>query len=144
LDGGDALVVGKQIFIGISTRSNREAVKQLNALLDDYGYKVWGVELKDCLHLKSAVTRVNDSTLLINKSWVDPVNFPGFDLIEVDASEPFAANCLPVRGRIIYPIAFPRTRGRLESGGFDIEPVDLSELAKAEGAVTCCSLIVGD
>lgn len=142
LDGGDVLVTGKQIFIGLSTRSNREAVSQLNALLDDYGYKAWGVELKDCLHLKSAVTRVDDSTLLINNTWVDPSNFPGFEFIEVDASEPFAANCLPVRGRIMYPITFPKTRKRLEERGFNIAPVDLRELAKAEGAVTCCSLIV--
>ncbi|MBK6646783.1 MAG: dimethylargininase [Anaerolineales bacterium] len=142
VDGGDVLVAGKNIFIGLSTRSNRGAVDQLNSLLDDYGYKAWGVELKDCLHLKTAVTRVDDATLLINPNWVDPSNFPGFDLIEVDASEPFAANCLPVRGKIIYPTTFPATRKRLEEKGFLIAPVDLSELAKAEGAVTCCSLIV--
>lgn len=142
VDGGDVLVAGKQIFVGMSTRSNREAVAQLNALLEDYGYKVWGVELRDCLHLKTAVTRVNDQTLLINKAWVDPSNFPGYDLIEIDASEPFAANCLPVRGRIIYPITFPKTQKRLEDRGYSIVPVDLGELAKAEGAVTCCSLII--
>lgn len=142
VDGGDVLVVGKHIFVGLSTRSNPEAVSQLNSLLDDYGYKVWGVEMKDCLHLKTAVTRVDDATLLINKNWVDQANFPGFGLIEVDDSEPFAANCLPVRGRIIYPTTFPKTRKRLEDKGFAVAPIDLSELAKAEGAVTCCSLII--
>ncbi|MBI3169379.1 MAG: dimethylargininase [Chloroflexi bacterium] len=142
VDGGDVLVVGKQIFIGMSTRSNKEAVAQLNTLLGSFGYIALGVEMTDCLHLKTAVTRVDDKTLLINKDWVDPSNFPGFDLIEVDASEPFAANCLPVQGKIIYPTTFPRTRKRLEDKGYVIEPVDLSELAKAEGAVTCCSLIV--
>lgn len=142
VDGGDVLVAGKQIFVGMSTRSNREVVTQLNALLEDFGYKVWGVELRDCLHLKTAVTRVNDQTLLINKAWVDASNFPGYDLIEIDASEPFAANCLPIRGKIIYPTTFPKTRNLLENKGFRIVPVDLSELAKAEGAVTCCSLII--
>ena len=142
VDGGDVLVAGKQIFVGMSTRSNREVVIQLNALLEDFGYKVWGVELRDCLHLKTAVTRINDQTLLINKAWVDASNFPGYDLIEIDASEPFAANCLPVRGKIIYPTTFPKTRNLLENKGFRIVPVDLSELAKAEGAVTCCSLII--
>lgn len=142
VDGGDVLVAGKQIFVGMSTRSNREVVTQLNALLEDFGYKVWGVELRDCLHLKTAVTRVNDQTLLLNKAWVDASNFPGYDLIEIDASEPFAANCLPVRGKIIYPTTFPKTRNLLENKGFRIVPVDLSELAKAEGAVTCCSLII--
>jgi dimethylargininase len=142
VDGGDVLVLGKKIFIGLSTRSNMEAIQQLNALLDNYGYTVHGAKLTDCLHLKTAVTRVDEKTLLINKNWVDASNFPGFDLIEVDASEPFAANCLPVRGKIIYPTNFPKTRGRLEDKGYKIAPVDLSELAKAEGAVTCCSLIV--
>jgi dimethylargininase len=142
VDGGDVLVVGRKIFIGMSTRSNKESVSQLNALLDNYGYTVYGVEMTDCLHLKTAVTRVDDKTLLINKNWVDPANFSGFDLIDVDASEPFAANCLPVRGKIIYPTTFPKTRKRLEEKGYSIAEVDLSELAKAEGAVTCCSLIV--
>lgn len=142
VDGGDVLVVGRQIFIGMSTRSNPESVAQLNALLNNYGYTVCGVEMTDCLHLKTAVTRVDDKTLLINKNWVDSPNFPGFDLIEIDASEPFAANCLPVRGKIIYPTTFPKTRKRLEEKGYSIAPVNLSELAKAEGAVTCCSLII--
>ncbi|HNK64671.1 MAG TPA: arginine deiminase family protein [Anaerolineales bacterium] len=142
VDGGDVLVLGKNIYIGMSTRSNPEAVAQLNSALDNYGYKVHGVEMTDCLHLKTAVTRVNDNTLLINKNWVDPSYFPGFDLIEVDASEPFAANCLPIHDSIIYPTTFPQTQKHLESKGFKVVNVDLSELAKAEGAVTCCSLIV--
>ncbi|NOH02469.1 MAG: dimethylargininase [Chloroflexi bacterium] len=142
LDGGDVLVLGKKIYIGLSTRSNMEAVEQLNCTLEQYGYTVVGALLTDCLHLKTAVTRVDDSTLLINPSWVDSSHFQGYDLIEVDASEPFAANCLPIQGKVIYPTAFPKTQKRLTQRGYDVANVNLSELAKAEGAVTCCSLIV--
>ncbi len=142
VDGGDVLVLGKTIYIGLSTRSNMEAVEQLNESLGRFGYTVVGLALTDCLHLKTAVTRVDDRTLLINKNWVDADHFNGFDLIEVDASEPFAANCLPVNGNIIYPTTFPRTRRKLEEKGFRVVNVNLEELAKAEGAVTCCSLIV--
>ena len=142
VDGGDVLVLRQQIYIGRSTRSNQEAIDQLNLLLNDDGYTVTGVELHDCLHLKSAVTRVDDRTLLINKNWVDANHFEGFDLIEVDPSEPYAANCLPVAGSIIYPTAFPKTCTRLEERGYKVTMVDVSELAKAEGAVTCCSLII--
>lgn len=143
VDGGDVLVLGKNIYIGLSTRSNIEAVNQLNASLQEYGYMVQGVNLTDCLHLKTAVTRVDDHTLLINKDWVDANLFPGYDLIEVDASEPFAANCLPIHDKIIYPTTFPNTQKKLEARGFHIINVNLDELAKAEGAVTCCSLIIG-
>lgn len=142
VDGGDVLVLDKNIYIGLSTRSNMQAVNQLNNLLDNFGYTVHGIELTDCLHLKTAVTRVDDKTLLINKNWVDASHFNSFDLIEVDASEPFAANCLPVNGQIIYPTAFPNTQRKLEEKGFRVVNVNLDELAKAEGAVTCCSLII--
>lgn len=142
LDGGDVLVLGKKIFVGLSTRSGHAAIDQLNELLDEYGYVVTGVELHDCLHLKSAVTRVDDKTLLINKDWVNGSPFEGFDLIGIDRSEPFAANCLPVGNSIIYPTAFPKTRIKLEERGFKVVTVEVDELAKAEGAVTCCSLIL--
>jgi dimethylargininase len=142
VDGGDVLVLGKQIFVGLSTRSNQDAIDQLNELLGKYGYIVTGVDMHDCLHLKSAVTRVDDRTLLINKNWVDTHHFAGYDFIEVDPTEPFAANCLSIGDSIIYPTAFPRTRAKLETRGFKIVGVEVDELAKAEGAVTCCSLIV--
>jgi dimethylargininase len=142
VDGGDVLVLGKRIFIGRSTRSNQEAVDQLNDRLSKYGYSVTGIKLHDCLHLKSAVSRVDEKTLLINKNWADPSDFEDFDLIEVDPSEPQAANCLPVGGSIIFPSAFPKTAARLEARGYQVITLDISELAKAEGAVTCCSLIL--
>ncbi|MCI0553244.1 MAG: arginine deiminase family protein [Anaerolineae bacterium] len=144
VDGGDVLVVGKNIYVGMSTRSNTVAVEQMNHLLGKYGYEAQGVEMHDCLHLKTAVTRVDDQTLLINRKWVDVENFEGFDLIYVDESEPFAANCLPINDSIIFPVAFPKTAAKLEARGYRIKPVVVDELAKAEGAVTCCSLIVAN
>ena len=142
IDGGDVLVLEKKIYVGLSTRTNHEAIHQLNELLCEYSYTVTGVELHDCLHLKSAVTRVDDKTLLTNKNWVDSSHFENIDLIEVDSSEPFASNCLPIGKSIIFPTAFPKTRAKLEERGYEVVTVDVSELAKAEGAVTCCSLII--
>ena len=144
VDGGDVLVLGKRICVGLSTRSNQAAVDQLNELLSPYGYTVSGIPLEGCLHLKSAVTRVDDETLLINTSWVNRDYFAGYRLIETDPSEPSAANCLPIGNAIIFPTAFPKTRLLLEERGYSIIPVDVSELAKAEGAVTCCSLIIDE
>lgn len=142
VDGGDVLVLGKSTYVGLSTRSNHAAINQLNELLQEYGYTATGIETHGCLHLKSAVTRVDDHTLLINPNWVETSCFAAFDLIEVDPSEPFAANCLPVGDSIIFPLAFPKTRAKLEARGYQVVPIDVSELAKAEGAVTCCSLII--
>ena len=142
VDGGDVLVLGKNIYIGISTRSNDVAIHQIQELLAKYGYTVTAVEMHDCLHLKTALTKVDDKTLLINPNWVDTSHFKGFDWIEVDPSEPFAANCLPIGDGIIFPTAFPKTRQKLEQKGYKIQAVNVAELAKAEGAVTCCSLVL--
>ena len=141
LDGGDVLVAGKRIFVGQTLRSNVAAVQQLSDMLAPFGYFVIGIPVTDCLHLKSAVTQVAEDTLLINPAWVDKSYFEGFCFIEVDPSEPFAANAQMIEGALVYPSAFEGTRTRLETVGRPIVPVEADELAKAEGGVTCCSLI---
>ena len=94
-----------------------------------------------CLHLKSAVTQVSEDTLLINPEWVSKEAFPSMRFIEVDPSEPSAANAVLIDDAIIYPSSFPKTKAKLEQAGINLLIVDADELAKAEGAVTCCSLI---
>jgi dimethylargininase len=142
VDGGDLLRVGRDIYIGLSTRSDTNAAEQLQALLQPFGYDVHVVEVNGCLHLKSAVTQVTPDTLLINPDWVDKKVFSGVKFIEIDASEPYAANAVLIGNAIIYPAAFPKTGERLEAAGIPVVHVEADELAKAEGAVTCCSLLL--
>jgi dimethylargininase len=141
LDGGDVLVVDKCIWVGLASRSNQSAVDQMQAFLEPQGYIVRGVPISGCLHLKSAVTQVDENTLLINIAWIDQANFAEMKFIEVDSSEPYAANALLVGETVIYQPSFPKTRLKLEATGIHPILVDQSELAKAEGALTCCSLI---
>jgi dimethylargininase len=143
IDGGDVLVVGRDVFVGVSSRTNEAAVSQMQAVLQPHGYRVSPVAVTGCLHLKSAVTALSDDRLLLNGEWVAPEHFPSFGLVEVDALEPRAANIVRVYGELVYTNAFPRTRERIERAGLSVRTVDVSELAKAEGAVTCCSLIFG-
>ena len=141
LDGGDVLRLGRGLFVGLSRRSNEAAIMQMRNLLAGYGYTVTGVPVQGCLHLKSAVTQIAASTLLINDRWVDPRVFGPATMIEVDPEEPFAANALIIGSRVVFPLAYPSTRKRIERRGIDVCAVDVSELAKAEGGITCCSLI---
>jgi dimethylargininase len=141
MDGGDVLRVGRTIFVGLTTRSNAEGIAQLSALAGPYGYTVRAASVLGCLHLKSAATAVDESTLLVNRARIRPDELTPFDLIDVDPSEPDASNVARVNGRLLAAAAFPRTRERLERRGYDVAAVDVSEIAKAEGAVTCCSLI---
>lgn len=141
MDGGDVLRVGRTIYIGLSSRSTEDAIGQMKDILELRSYQVRGVNVTGCLHLKSAVTQVSEDTLLINPEWVSKDAFPNMRFIEVNPSEPHAANAVLVDNAIIYPSSFPKTRARLEQEGINLLIVDADELAKAEGAVTCCSLI---
>jgi dimethylargininase len=141
LDGGDVLRVGRTLYVGESARSNAAGIAQLRELLAGHGYAVQGVPTHGCLHLKSAVTQLDDSTLLLQPEWVDRARFADFRVIEVDPAEPHAANVLRIGDALVMPASFPRTRRRLLEAGFHVIVVDVSELQKAEGAVTCCSLV---
>jgi dimethylargininase len=147
VDGGDILKVGRTTYVGMSSRSTENAIGQIKAILEPHNLKVTGnyelraVSVTGCLHLKSAVTQVSKDTLLVNPHWVSQADFPGMQFIEVDPSEPYAANAVLVGGTIIYPSSFPKTQMKLQAAGIRMIIVEADELAKAEGAVTCCSLI---
>lgn len=143
LEGGDVLRVGRDVYVGVSGRTNAGGVRQLTDLISPYGYRVHPVETRGCLHLKSAVTSTRDDLLVVNPEWVDARWFPGLQSIAVDPAEPFAANVLRVGDTVLCAASAPRTRARLEGSGLNVRAVDVSELAKAEGALTCCSLLVG-
>ena len=115
VDGGDVLRLGDTLYVGLSARTNEEGIRQLGRFA-----RVVAVPVTKCLHLKSAVTDVAEGKLLINTKWIDPKHFAGFELIEAEQ-----ANALRIGDAVIYPGDVP-----------------MDELAKAEGALTCCSVIV--
>ncbi|MGZ6346984.1 MAG: dimethylargininase, partial [Anaerolineales bacterium] len=133
--------VGRMLFVGLSGRSNQAAIDQMGAILNPFGYTIKGIPVSGCLHLKSAVTQIGADILLINPAWVEVGNFPGLNIIEIDPTELYAANALLVGKNVLYQPVYPRTLERLEATGIHPVLVDESELGKAEGALTCCSLI---
>ena len=142
LEGGDVMQVGRTLYVGRSGRTNQTAIDELGALLAPWGYQVEGVDLDGCLHLKTACTFVPPHYVLANPAWVDPRIFAGLTLVAVADDEPFAGNTLTLGGVTLVPSQCPRTAGLLRARGVVTRDVDLSELAKAEGALTCSSLIV--
>jgi dimethylargininase len=142
LDGGDVLVAGRTVFVGVGGRSNGDGIGQLRQLLVPFGYRVVGVTTTGCLHLKSAATLIPGSRVLVNPAWVDPRVFAPLEPVPIDPGEPAAANALWVGDRVLHSVAHPRTGEQLERRSIAVLPVDLGELAKAEGALTCCSLLI--
>lgn len=141
VEGGDVLRIGRKLYVGLTKRSNAEGIRQLAEIVKPRGYDVVPVPVTGCLHLKSAVTWIAENTLLANRAWFDTKPFAGYDWIDVDPSEPHAANALALGGTVILPASFPKTRGRIGSLDFRVTTLDISELQKAESGLTCSSLL---
>lgn len=141
LDGGDVMRIARRIFVGASSRTNAEGIARLRATLAPFDYEVTSVDVRQCLHLKSGCSYVGRNSIIVNREWVDVTRLAGFELIDVPASEPGAANALLIEGVVIVPNAFPQTIAQLEARGFIVKAIDVSEFQKAEGGVTCKSII---
>ncbi len=142
IDGGDVLVIGRDIFIGLTARSNAEAVQQVAVAAAAFGYRTTGVPLAGALHLKTAASALAADLVLVNTGWIDPAIFGRRHLASAPG-EPFAANSLTV-GSTVFHAAGAATAARITAAGFDVVALDISEFAKAEAGLTCLSLIFQD
>jgi dimethylargininase len=140
LDGGDVLMVGRRFFVGISDRTNRAGAEQLGAILESYGNTWTPVPVGVGLHLKSSVNCVDQATLILTEASADRDELRAYDKVIVDADEAYAANTLWVNGYLLVPQGFPKTMRTLEQRGFKVIEVDVSEMRKMDGGLTCLSL----
>ena len=141
LEGGDVLRIGRNIYVGLSTRTDKAGLQALAAIVRPHGYRVTGVEVTGCLHLKTGCSALDEHTVLINPAWVDVEPFQGLEQIIVPLREPFAANILCIAGTIGMHAGFANTRQLLEARGFRVVTADISEFLKAEAGLTCMSLL---
>jgi dimethylargininase len=133
--------VGRQLLVGRSRRTNEEGIAALRVAVAPYGYTVHGVAVQGALHLKSACTALPDGRLLVNEQ-VALQELGGFDLVPVPAQDPWGANVASVNGHVCAASEHAPTNEMLAGLGYSLVATPLSEFAKAEGAVTCMSLII--
>jgi dimethylargininase len=142
LEGGDVIQVGKTVYVGQSTRTNAAGIAQLDAHLSPHGYTVVPVPVPGALHLKTACAYIGNGRLIANPNWIDIRHFKGLDIVEVHPDEPFAGNAVHIGETLVFTAQHPLTAARLESLGLSLALVDARELAKAEGSLTCKSVLL--
>jgi dimethylargininase len=140
LEGGDVMRIGKTLYVGVSRRTNIAGLQQLAQLVAPFGYWVTPVEVRGCLHLKSACCHLGGDTVLANREWLDLDAFCGVQFVDVE--EPQAANVLRIESAILMPSSYPRTQASLEARGYAVHTVDVAELMKADAGVTCMSVLI--
>jgi dimethylargininase len=140
LDGGDVLIVGRQVFIGLSRRTNPQGAAQLARVLARYDYRCTRVTVADGLHLKSSVTRIGDRQLLLIAPWAARPEFEDYDKILVDPLEAHACNTLWINDHLIIPQGYPRTHALLKAAGKSIVELPTRQIHRMDGGLTCLSI----
>jgi dimethylargininase len=143
LDGGDVCEAGDHYFIGVSRRTNEAGAAQLAEFLDAMGYGSTLIDIRslgNILHLKSGLAYLGGNRLAVIDELRDLKQFSGYDLVEVEPAEAYAANCLLVNDRVLVPSGFQRLQDRLQRLGYETIALDMSEFQKMDGGLSCLSL----
>lgn len=140
VDGGDVLMIGEHFFIGLSERTNHDGATQLSALLANAGYTSEIVPLTAGLHLKSGVNYLGKNTIITNKYLASYPGFSEYKKIILDDGEDYAANTLWVNDVLLIPTGFPKVCSKLSILGMSIIELNVSEVQKMDGGLTCMSL----
>ena len=140
LDGGDVMLAGKTLYVGVTARSNAAGIGQLAAEVEPFGYRVRPVVVQGCLHLEIGVQ-------LYRRRGAGASSLGGRGGIRRRAVGGCAGRvrgeCAAIGETVLVPANGAAVRrnycARL---GRQVRLLDNSELMKAEGALTCCSLIL--
>ncbi|EFA76764.1 hypothetical protein PPL_09515 [Heterostelium album PN500] len=133
LEAGDVMMVGNHYYIGVSARTNEEGANQLIAILKKYKMTGSIVPLKKVLHLKTGLSYIENNNLLACGEFLTLEEFQKYNIIEVDESESYAANCIWVNSNVIMPAGFPKTAKKVADLGYNVITVDVSEFQKIDG-----------
>lgn len=140
LEGGDVLIVERDVLVGLSERTNAEGAAQLSRILTPFGYTIIPVPVARGLHFKSSVNGLGGSALLVSEEFANRKELASYRRIVVAPEEAHAANTLWVNGTLITPRGFPKTRAQLGALNMPVVELDTSEARKMDGGLTCMSL----
>lgn len=139
LDGGDCMRLGKTIYVGRSARTNAAGIAKLAAFFHEFVIDVIDLPAH-VLHLKCVVSPLGTDRVLLAEGTLDPSRFP--HPVMIPEAETYAANCVAANGHAVVAAGFPRTLDTVSRAGFVVHPVATSEVRKADGSLTCQSILL--
>ncbi len=140
LEAGDIMMVGEHYYIGLSERTNLTGAQQMIAILERYGMHGSLVELTEVLHLKTGLGYLENNNLLACGEFLVKPEYQQFNLLKVDPEEAYSANSVWINNTVLTPEGFPKTSSLIESTGYRVRQVDVSEFQKLDGGLSCLSL----
>ncbi|MCA1828050.1 MAG: dimethylarginine dimethylaminohydrolase family protein [Myxococcales bacterium] len=140
LDGGDCMRVGRSLYVGRSPRTNAEGIAQLTRAFPQL--RVVPVDLPaGVLHLKCVCSPLGNDRIALAEDSIPAAVFDA-EIVWVPADEKYASNLVAVGAHAVVAEGFPRTHDALARAGFSLHPVPVSEARKADGSLTCQSIVL--
>ncbi len=140
VEAGDIMMVGDHYYIGLSKRTNLQGAEKLIAILIKHGMTGSVIRLENVLHLKTGVAYLENNNLAACGEFLTKSEFNKFNIIEIPEDESYAANCIWINGKVIFPKGYPISKQRILDAGYSILEVDVSEFRKLDGGLSCLSL----
>jgi N-dimethylarginine dimethylaminohydrolase len=143
---GDILVAGDAVLAGFGFRSDRGAAAELTEV---FGRRVVSLQLVDdrFYHLDTALCVLDSSTAMYYPAAFDDAGRAALasvfdELIEAkdEDAEVLGLNAVSDGEHVVLAAAATGLARSLRSRGFEVVPVDMSELLKAGGGAKCCTL----
>jgi dimethylargininase len=141
LEGGDCLRLGSRLYVGLSSRTNAEGCAQLAAAFPRL--LVVPVELPPgVLHLKCVCSPLGEDRVALAEDSLPAQTFGGAAVVWIPAAETYASNLVAIGSHAVVAEGYPRAHQALEKAGFTLHPVPASEVRKADGSLTCQSILI--
>jgi len=141
LEGGDCLRVGKRLFVGKSDRTNEAGIERVREVFEPQGFGITAIPVTDVLHLKCVCSGLGTDKIVLGERTIPREYFGDVDVVEIPNHEAYAANCVSINNTVLMASGFPEMRRTIESLGFNIVPLETSEIRKADGSLTCLSIL---
>ncbi|HEU4320241.1 MAG TPA: arginine deiminase-related protein [Acidimicrobiia bacterium] len=141
LDGGDVMVIGDIVYVGLSARTNQLGAGQLASIASEIGLRAVTVPVSGVLHLKSGALPVSEDTIVVTKGTVEESLFEGLRIVHEDPEERHLFSALPLSDRVLTTAQAPTTNALVERLGLAVDPIDVSEILAVDGGLTCMSII---
>ncbi|MFJ7934135.1 dimethylarginine dimethylaminohydrolase family protein [Sporosarcina sp. NPDC096371] len=140
LDGGDILQAENHFYIGISERTNEEGARQLKEILEQEGFEATIIPLKEFFHLKTGIAYLGDNRMVVAGEFVEHPAFDSYEKIVIGREDEYSANCIRVNDYVIIPSGYEETKRKFTEEGYQTIELDMSEVQKHDGGLSCLSL----
>jgi dimethylargininase len=139
VEGGDVVHFSDRLLSGVTQRTNEQGISQMEEWLD---IRVDTVKDPSIVHLKSYVTYLGKDFVISTRRYSTHPTLKGYSVLVVPEDEGYAADTLAIGDTVLMAKGLPKSQALVKDAGFDVVSLDVSEIEKCEGALTCLSLIL--